>query len=173
MINNNMDTFLNFIENKEVREKLKLSEHRIRKTYNELFSGYNLKPEKVLNEVVKVKNYSGIVCVQDISFYTFCEHHFLPFFGKANVYYEPNKIITGLGKIVRLVKDVHGRRLQIQEIMTKNIAEDIYSILNAKGVFVETKATHLCICGRGPHDDNSFTSVTYSVGTLKKWHPKK
>ncbi len=170
MGNNNLHTLFNFIENKEVREKLKISEPRIIRAFNEQFSGYSLKAEDVLNDIVHVKDYDGIVEVKDISFYSYCEHHFAPFFGKANVYYQPNEIITGLGKIVRLVRDVHGRRLQIQELMTRDIAQDIMNVLNAKGVFVETTAKHLCICGRGPKDDNSETTVTYGCGTLKKWY---
>ena len=167
MENNNLHTLFNFIENEEVRKKLLQSEHRIRKSYNELFSGYTLKAEDVLNEVVKTSEYTGIVEVKNISFYSFCEHHFAPFFGKANVYYQPDKIITGLGKVVRLVRDVHARRLQIQEIMTKDIAEDIMKVLKAKGVYVETTAKHLCMCSRGPGDDTAETTVYYGVGTLK------
>ncbi len=170
MKTNNLHTLFNFIENEDIRLKLKMSEPRIMKAFNELFSGYSLRAEDVLNEVVRVDNYSGIVEVKDINFYSCCEHHFIPFFGKANVYYEPNNIITGLGKIVRLVRDVHARRLQIQELMTRDIAEDIMRVLNAKGVFVETVAKHLCICSRGPSDDNSETKVTYGCGSLKNWY---
>lgn len=170
MANNNLTTLFSFVENEKVREKLKLSEHRIIGAFNESFSGYDLKAEDILNDVVHVDDYEGVVEVKNISFYSYCEHHFVPFFGKANVYYQPNKIITGLGKVVRLVRDVHGRRLQIQELMTKNIAEDIMRILDAKGVFVKTTAKHLCMCGRGPKDDNTETTVTYGCGTLKNWY---
>jgi GTP cyclohydrolase I len=90
----------------------------------------------------------------------------LPFFGTADVCYQPNKIITGLGKIVRLVRDVHARRLQIQEIMTRNIAEDMERVLGAKGVAVRTRAKHLCTCSRGPGDDTSWTEVNYAIGSL-------
>jgi GTP cyclohydrolase I len=165
----NLKELFSFISNEEVRKKLHQSEHRIRKSYDELFSGYGIKAEDILNDVVQVENYTGIVEVKKINFYTFCEHHFAPFFGTANVYYQPDKIITGLGKIVRLVKDVHARRLQIQEIMTKDIAEDMMRVLKCKGVFVESTAKHLCICSRGPSDDTSETTVTYGVGTLENW----
>ena len=173
MRNNNKDNIkalFSFIEDEKVRKKLLNSEQRIRKSFNELFSGYSLKADDVLNNVVTVSNYTGIVKVENINFYSYCEHHFAPFFGKADVYYEPDKIITGLGKIVRLVKDVHARRLQIQEIMTKDIAEDMLRVLKAKGVFVETRAKHLCICSRGPSDDTSETVVTYGCGSLKEWY---
>lgn len=165
----NLQTLFGFISNKEVQEKLAKSEHRIRKAYDELFSGYNLTADETLNDVIHVENYSGIVEVRDINFYTFCEHHFAPFFGRANVYYQPNEIITGLGKIVRLVHDVHARRLQIQETFTKDIAEDLQRVLKCKGVFVETTAKHLCMCSRGPSDDNAETKVTYGLGTLEHW----
>ena len=169
----NLKELFSFISNDEVRKKLHQSEHRIRKSYDQLFSGYGIKAEDILNDVVQVENYTGIIEVKKINFYTFCEHHFAPFFGTANVYYQPDKIITGLGKIVRLVKDVHARRLQIQEIMTKDIAEDMMRVLKCKGVFVETTAKHLCICSRGPSDDTSETTVTFGIGSLEHWHLKK
>jgi GTP cyclohydrolase I len=162
----NPETMFGFIANEEARGRLKASEDRIRRAFDELFAGYNLRAEDVLNEVMRVENYSGLVTVRDIAFYSFCEHHFAPFFGTASVTYQPGEIITGLGKIVRLVHDVHARRLQIQETMTKNIAEDIMRVLGAKGVLVVTKAKHLCMCSRGPKDDNAVTIVSYGTGTL-------
>jgi len=158
---------LNIISDEIVYNKIKESEPRIKRAFDELFSGYKLRGKDVLNDVVHVENYNGIVCVKDISFYSYCEHHFAPFFGTADVYYEPNKIITGLGKIIRLVRDVHGRRLQIQELLTRDIAEDIMNILDAKGVYVKTRAKHMCMCSRGPKDDNSQTECVYSLGTMK------
>lgn len=163
----NLQELISFIENPTVREKLAQSEDRIRRSFNTLFAGYNLRAEDVLNDVVHVEDYNGIVAVKDINFYSYCEHHFAPFFGTANVYYQPNKIITGLGKIVRLVHDMHARRLQIQEIMTKDIAHDIMRVLDAKGVYVETQAKHLCICSRGVEDNTSYTLSTYAEGSLK------
>lgn len=113
-----------------------------------------------------MEDYAGLVLVEKINFYSFCEHHFAPFFGTASVTYEPGNVITGLGKIVRLVRDVHARRLQIQELMTKNIAEDVQRVLGAKGALVVTRAKHLCICSRGPKDDTVETISTYGCGTL-------
>lgn len=164
----NLRELFSFISDSQVREKLNLSEDRIRRSFTELFSGYGLQAEDVLNEVVNVSDYTGIVRVENINFYSFCEHHFAPFFGIASVSYEPNEVITGLGKIVRLVHDVHARRLQIQEIMTKDIAEDLVRILRAKGAFVVTEARHLCMCSRGPKDDTAITTVKYGCGTLKE-----
>lgn len=159
----------NFPNGEIVRDSVVASLPRIRRAYAELFSGYQLKAEDILNETIQTSDYSGTVQVGEINFYTFCEHHFLPFFGTADVCYQPGKIITGLGKIVRLVRDVHARRLQIQEIMTRNIAEDIERVLGAHGVAVRTRAKHLCTCSRGPSDDTSWTEVVYKVGELKNY----
>ncbi|MBK8629504.1 MAG: GTP cyclohydrolase I [Sphingomonadales bacterium] len=153
-----------FIPNEEVRAALQPSFDRISRAYGELFSGYALSAEDVLNETVRVTNYSGWVTVDKIAYYTFCQHHFLPFFGEASVSYLPGEIVTGLGKIVRLVRDVHARRLQIQETMARDICEDMARVLGAKGVHVTLRAKHLCMCSRGPGDDNAETEVSYSMG---------
>jgi GTP cyclohydrolase I len=167
MNNDNLKTLFSFIENKTVREKLTESENRIRKSFNELFSGYELIAEDVLNDVVHVENFNGIVEMKNIQFYSMCEHHFAPFFGSVDIYYQPGTVITGLGKLVRLAKDVHGRRLQIQELMTRDICQDIMRVLQAKGCFVVSRAKHLCVCSRGPKDDIAETICTYAEGTLK------
>lgn len=150
-----------------VAARVAASEQRIRRAFAEMFGGYGLRAEDVLNETVRVEDYKGVVTVRDINFYTYCEHHFAPFFGTADVSYQPGEIITGLGKIVRLVHDVHARRLQIQELMTRDIALDMQRVLGARGVFVRTRARHLCMCSRGPADDTAITEVVYGVGTLE------
>lgn len=169
MDNNNLKNLFSFVENETVKEKLNNSEHRIRKSFNELFSGYALKAEDVLNDVIHVENFNGIVQMRNIQFYSMCEHHFAPFFGSIDIYYQPSTIITGLGKLVRLAKEVHGNRLQIQEIMTQDICKDIMRILKAEGCYVRSTAKHLCICSRGPKDDLAETVCTYAEGTLKDW----
>jgi GTP cyclohydrolase I len=161
-----LSEFLRFPGSERVVDKLVASKPRIQRAFAELFSGYGKKAEDILNETIKVESYAGVVVMRDIHFYTFCEHHFLPFFGTADVAYQPRHIITGLGKLVRLVRDVHARRLQIQEIMTRDIAEDIMRVLDAQGACVTTRAKHLCICSRGPSDDGALTEVTYGLGTL-------
>ena len=166
-MSDNLQEWFSFVSDSNVRAKLQMSENRIRRSFNELFSGYQLRAEDVLNEVVRVTDFSGVVTVESINFYSFCEHHFAPFFGTASVSYEPKEIITGLGKIVRLVHDVHARRLQIQELMTKDIADDVMRVLDAKGAYVITEAKHLCMCSRGPGDDTAVTTVRYGCGTLK------
>jgi GTP cyclohydrolase IA len=169
------DSLFPFIRSEEVRKHLQASGDRISRAFEELFAGYGLRAEDVLNEVVRVENYTGLVTIERINFYSYCEHHFVPFFGTAAVTYEPGEIITGLGKIVRLVRDVHARRLQIQETMTRDIAEDVARVLKAKGVHVVTTAKHLCICSRGPSDDTSETTVSYATGTLRHFleRPRK
>jgi len=155
-----------FIENEEAKAKLEQSADRIQRAYAELLGGYALRAEDVLNETVRVESYNGLVDVQDITFYTFCEHHFLPFFGTASVVYKPRHIITGLGKVLRLVRDVHARRLQIQETMARDICHDIVRVLDAHGARVTLRAKHLCMCSRGPSDDNAVTEVVYTYGDL-------
>jgi len=148
-------------------ERLRDSEPRIRRAFAELFRGYGLKAEDVLNEVVRVTSYDGIVTVNDIAFYSYCEHHFAPFFGTAAVSYQPGEVITGLGKLARLVQDVHAPRLQIQELLTRDVALDIMRVLGARGAHVRTTATHLCMCSRGPRAETATTTVEYGVGSLR------
>jgi len=168
-MNDNLNSLLGFIENEIVKKKLLQSEDRIKRSFDELFMGYNLKADEILNDVVHVDNYSGIVAMKNIQFYSMCEHHFAPFFGSIDIYYQPNEIITGLGKLVRLAKDVHARRLQIQELMTRDICQDIMRILKPKGCFVRSTAKHLCICSRGPKDDITETVCTYCEGSLENF----
>lgn len=151
----------------EIATRLLASQERIERTFSELFGGYDLRAEDVLNDVVHVENYTGVIRVGDINFYSYCEHHFAPFFGTATVTYQPSTIITGLGKIVRLVREVHARRLQIQELMTRDIALDIERVIKARGVKVITRAKHLCICSRGPGDDTAWSEVQFACGSLK------
>ena len=166
MSQDNLTELFSFVQNEEVRRKLLASRDRISRSYDELFKGYGLRAEDVLNDVVHVENYNGLVEMRDIQFYSMCEHHFAPFFGSVDIVYKPNKIITGLGKLVRLAADVHGRRLQIQEIMTRAICSDVMRVLDAKGCFVRVRAKHLCICSRGPGDTLAETVTTYAEGEL-------
>lgn len=154
------------LQRPEIVAELERSRARIDRAFAEIFSGYDLQAEDVLNEVIRVENYSGHIAVGDISFYSYCGHHFAPFFGTATITYKPRRIITGLGKLARLVRDVHARRLQIQELMTRDIAEDVMRVLGAEGVRVTTRAKHLCMCSRGPRDDNAWAEVVYESGSL-------
>ena len=152
-----------------VKERVLESRGRIARSFGQMFSGYGKCADDVLNVTIKVEQYDGVVEMRNISFVSFCEHHFLPFLGTVDLAYHPRTTITGLGKLVRLVKDVHAKRLQIQEIMTKDIVEDLMRVLDAKGAHVRTKAKHLCICGRGPDDQTGWTQVSYGAGTLESF----
>jgi GTP cyclohydrolase I len=154
--------------NEEALSTIGKSEDRIVRAYKELLSGYDLNTSQILNEVVKVENYEGLVLEKDIQFTSICGHHFLPFFGSMNIAYEPNKIITGLGKLPRLVQ-AYSKRFQIQELLVKDIADEIMKSIDAKGVYVTSKARHLCMHSRGPSDRNVETICTYSLGTLKNY----
>lgn len=153
------------INDKEGLNSIRESEDRIIRAYKELLSGYEANPSKILNVTKRVKDYKGIVVQTNINFYSICPHHFIPFFGKISIAYEPGEIIIGLGKLKRLT-DAYSRRLIIQEDIVKNIAEELMDSGKAKGVFVMSKARHLCICSRGPNDDTTETVTTYALGTL-------
>jgi GTP cyclohydrolase I len=154
-----------FVRNESALATLRESESRIRAAYAELLSGYDTDPGMVLNEVERVHDYHGLVVERAISFTSFCCHHFLPFFGKIDVAYEPGEVLTGLGKIPRLVQ-AFARRFQLQELLVKEIAEQIVNSIGAKGVYVRARAIHLCMHGRGPCVPNVETFCSYATGTL-------
>jgi len=144
---------------------IRQSEERIRLAYRELLSGYAIDTAKLLNEVERVTAHQGIVAVRNIEFTSLCGHHFLPFSGTVDVLYEPNEIITGLGKIPRLVQ-AFARRFQIQELLVRDIAEQVSTSISAKGVYVTSKAIHMCMQGRGPLSPGAETVCTYAIGSL-------
>lgn len=141
------------------REGLKETPKRVAKMYDEIFGGYKIDAKELLNktfaedagieeEVDGINYMQGMVIVRDIAFYSHCEHHMVPFFGKAHIGYIPNKRVVGLSKLCRVV-DAYARRLQIQERMTKQIADCIQEVLNPQGVMVVIEAQHLCMKMRG------------------------
>ncbi len=132
------------------REGLVRTPERVAALYEELVSGYSVKnPDVILNTTYKTEKYNEMIIVRDISFYSLCEHHILPFFGKANVCYIPkDKVLLGLSKIPRLV-DIYARRLQIQERLTQQVADAIAKTLKPLGVMVTIEAEHLCMTMRG------------------------
>src|SRR3954464_4860339 len=137
------------------REGLRDTPKRVEKAYRFLTSGYAADIDQVLNNALFTVDYSEMVIVRDIDFYSLCEHHLLPFFGKCHIAYLPHKRVIGLSKIPRLV-DVFARRLQIQERMTNQIAETIRETINPKGVAVVCEGTHLCMSMRGVEKQNSY-----------------
>lgn len=152
-------------ENPE-REGLKETPKRVIKAFETMFSGYHKKPEDVLT-VFGDEQYDEMIVVKDIEFYSTCEHHFLPFFGKAYVGYIPQGKIIGLSKMPRLV-EIFARRLQNQERLTNQIAKALESILKPKGVGVIIEAKHLCIMARGVEKQNSEVVTSSLLGVFKK-----
>lgn len=130
------------------RQGLKDTPNRISRMYKELMSGYGVSPRELVNGAIFDEKYDEMVIVRDIEFYSLCEHHMLPFFGKCHVSYIPNGKIVGLSKIPRIV-EVFSRRLQVQERMTVQIADFLCDILNPEGVAVVAEAYHLCMAMRG------------------------
>ncbi len=160
------------IKDKKALSIIEESEERILRAYGELLSGYNTDTSKILNEIERVKEYNGLVVERDIDFTSICGHHFLLFYGKITIAYEPNEVITGLGKIPRLVQ-AFSRRFQLQELLVKEIAETIHKSIGAKGVYVEAKASHLCMCSRCPFSQNVATICSYGIGSLKEQKDKR
>ena len=148
------------------REGLLRTPDRVAKSLKFLTSGYNTDLGSVVNEALFTVDYSEMVIVKDIDFYSLCEHHLLPFFGKCHVAYLPRDKVIGLSKIPRLV-EVFSRRLQVQERLTNQIAETVADILNPLGVGVVVEATHLCMLMRGVEKQNSFAMTSAMNGSFR------
>jgi GTP cyclohydrolase I len=133
-------------------------------------SGYEMDPIKILNDALFDVDYDDMVLVRDIDFYSLCEHHMVPFFGRIHVGYTPNKKVVGLSKIPRLV-EMYSRRLQVQERLTSQIGETIEKVLDPKGVGVVVEAKHLCMMMRGVEKQNSF-AITSSLRGEFEHDPK-
>ena len=148
------------------REGLLNTPKRVESALKFLTSGYETDVAKVLNGAMFSVDYSEMVIVKDIDFYSLCEHHLLPFFGKCHVAYIPNKKVIGLSKIPRLV-DVFSRRLQVQERLTNQIADTIRDTIAPLGVAVVMEATHLCMAMRGVQKQNSFAVTSAMLGAFR------
>ena len=149
------------------REGLLKTPERVAKSMKFLTNGYTKDPKKILESAMFVEEYSQMVLVKDIEIYSLCEHHMLPFFGKAHVAYIPNGHIVGLSKIPRIV-DVYSRRLQVQERLTDEIKDCIQETLNPKGVAVVIEAQHLCMQMRGVEKQHSSTTTSAFSGIFLK-----
>lgn len=159
---------LNLLGEDVDREGLLKTPERVAKAMQFLTKGYNEDPQKVLlSAMFEEEGYKQMVIVKDIDFFSLCEHHMLPFFGKAHVAYIPNKYITGLSKIPRVV-DIFARRLQIQERMTLQIKECIQNTLNPLGVMVVIEAQHMCMQMRGVEKQNSLTTTSDFTGFFQQ-----
>lgn len=148
------------------REGLLKTPSRVDKALRFLTSGYSADIDAVLNEALFSVDYSEMVIVRDIDFYSMCEHHLLPFFGKCHVAYIPNGKVIGLSKIPRLV-DIFARRLQLQERLTNQIANTIREKIQPLGVAVVVEGTHLCMSMRGVEKQNSYTITSAMLGAFR------
>lgn len=145
------------------REGLLDTPERIAKSMQFLTHGYQINPDKILNSALFKEEYQQMVLVKDIELYSLCEHHMIPFFGKAHVAYIPNGYITGLSKVARVV-DAFARRLQVQERLTVQIRDCIHNALKPLGVAVVIEALHLCMAMRGVQKQNSVTTTSAFTG---------
>jgi GTP cyclohydrolase I len=146
------------------REGLVRTPHRVAKSYQELLAGYRMDPKALINEAVFHVAYDEMVIVRDIEFYSLCEHHMLPFIGRMHVAYVPTDKVIGLSKIPRIV-DLFSKRLQVQERLTRQVADYIQTVLNPAGVAVVAEALHMCMMLRGvkKHDARMTTSTMLGV----------
>lgn len=162
------DKFFDIIGEDKNREGLKDTPKRIIKSWNKLYGGYSQDPHKVLGTVFEedIKTDQGMVILKDIGFFSMCEHHALPFFGKVHIGYIPNKRVVGISKLARLV-EVFARRLQIQEKMTNQIADTLQEVLDPLGVIVVVEAQHLCMVARGVEKQTSVMITSRVTGAFK------
>lgn len=151
------------------REGLERTPDRVARSYDELFAGYRIDPVAMVNDALFDVTYDEMVVVRDIEFFSMCEHHMLPIMGRAHVAYIPDGKVIGLSKIPRIV-DMFARRLQVQERMTRQVAEFLQTLLNPRGVAVVVEGLHLCsmMRGVGKHDARMTTSTMF--GYFRKNH---
>ena len=160
-------TLLRYLGEDPAREGLRDTPKRVVDAYAELFGGYGKDPEEVLERVFEeVEGYASIVLVRDMPFYSHCEHHMVPFYGRAHIAYYPSRGVVGLSKLARLV-EVYARRLQTQEAMTAQIARALTDALDPNGVAVMLEAEHLCMSMRGVRKARSVTVTTEFTGVFK------
>ncbi len=149
------------------REGLLRTPVRVAESLRYLTEGYRTDPKEILHEAVFREPYDEMVIVKDIEIFSLCEHHLIPFYGKAHVAYIPNGKVVGLSKIPRLV-EVFSRRLQIQERLTTQVAECLMSVLKPKGVAVVIEALHLCMCMRGVKKGDAYTVTSSMLGAFRR-----
>lgn len=162
----NIRSILELVGEDPCREGLLDTPARVARMYEEVFAGVGVNPETALTTTFK-ESYDGIVTVKDITYYTFCEHHLIPFYGQAHIGYIPNGHVAGLSKFARLVELV-SKRPQVQERMTQQIATAITNVLQPKGVIVSVTGTHLCMCARGVKKPGTVTVTTVKQGVFSE-----
>lgn len=149
------------------RDGLKRTPQRVAESLKFLTAGYKTNPKSVLNNALFEVDSDEMVIVKDIDFYSLCEHHMLPFFGKCHIAYLPKGKVIGLSKLPRIV-DVYARRLQVQERMTREIAHTIQELIGAEGVGVVIEAQHLCMMMRGVEKQNSYAITSAMLGAFRE-----
>jgi GTP cyclohydrolase I len=162
-----MESVLRQLGEDPSRDGLKNTPQRVEKALRYLTSGYTADPEKIVNGALFEVDYDEVVIVRDIEFFSMCEHHMLPFYGKVHVAYLPNKKVIGLSKIPRLV-DAFARRLQIQERLTQQIAQTVQSLINPRGVAVVCQARHFCMMMRGVEKQHSDAVTSAMLGAFRE-----
>ena len=163
----NFTNVINLLGEDTDREGLVKTPERAAKAMKFLTSGYSMDPKEMLEDAMFKEDYKEMVIIKDIEIYSLCEHHMLPFFGKAHIAYIPNGHIVGLSKIPRVV-DVFARRLQVQERLTEQILECINDTLKPQGVAVVIEASHMCMMMRGVQKQNSTTTTSGFRGAFKE-----
>jgi len=149
------------------REGLLKTPSRVARALRELTKGYKQDPEAIINGALFTEDYSEMIVMKDVDFYSMCEHHMLPFFGKAHIAYLPKGKIVGISKLARLV-DVFARRLQVQERMTTQVAQLLMEKLTPEGVAVVVEAEHLCMRMRGVEKQNSYVVTSAMLGVFRE-----
>jgi GTP cyclohydrolase I len=167
LISGHMREILSLLGEDNEREGLIKTPDRVSKAMQFLTKGYRQDPAEMLRSALFKENYRQMVIVKDIDFFSMCEHHLLPFFGKAHVAYIPDGYVTGLSKIARVV-DVFARRLQVQERLTTQIKDCIQDTLNPMGVMVVIEAKHMCMQMRGVEKQNSTTTTSDFTGIFRE-----
>ena len=166
-LSGNYKSIIDLIGEDAQREGLLKTPERVAKAMQYITQGYEMDARSILNSAKFHESYSEMVIVKDIELYSMCEHHMLPFYGKAHVAYIPNGWITGLSKVARVV-DVYARRMQVQERLTIQIRDAIKETLNPLGVAVVIEAKHLCMMMRGVQKQNSVTTTSAFSGEFQK-----
>jgi GTP cyclohydrolase I len=165
-IEDHVRQILTYIGEDPSREGLARTPYRVARAYEYLTKGYNQDPKEVINKAMFTEDYQEMVLVKDIDFFSLCEHHLLPFFGRAHVAYIPKHRIVGLSKVARLV-EVYSRRLQVQERLTTQVANTIMEELDPQGVGVVIRAEHLCMRMRGVEKQNSIVTTSAMLGAFR------
>ena len=166
-IKSNYENILNLLGENKDRDGLLKTPERAAKAISFLTEGYDKSPHEILQSAMFKESYSEMVIVKDIELYSLCEHHLLPFFGKAHIAYIPNGHIVGLSKLPRVV-DIFSRRLQVQERLTEQILDCINDTISPKGVAVVIEASHMCMMMRGVQKQNSSTTTSGFRGAFKE-----